>query len=363
MRVGIVGLPNVGKSTLFNAVTSAGAEQANYPFTTIEPNVGVVPLRDPRLEEVARLAGSPRVVHASVQLVDIAGLVRGASKGEGLGNQFLSHIRDVDAVCHVVRCFDDGEVVHVDGSIDPVRDIDVVRTELLLKDAETLHRAHDRAARAARTGDRDAVARAALLDDLAAHVDAGEPARTFAGAGEAAGVFRELGLLTAKPVLYAANIDEADLPDGDPVHLDPVRELARREAAEVVVLAAETEAELTELDEADRAEYLAELGLEASGLDRLVHASYRLLGLRTFFTANENEARAWTVRAGATAPEAAGVVHSDMQRGFIRAEVIHSDDYIALGGEAGAREVGKLRVEGKDYVVRDGEVLQIRFSV
>ncbi|WP_240731848.1 redox-regulated ATPase YchF [Egibacter rhizosphaerae] len=362
MKVGIVGLPNVGKSTLFNAVSAAGAEAANYPFATIEPNVGVVPLPDPRLDELARLAGSRRVSPTSVEFVDIAGLVRGASRGEGLGNQFLGHIREVDAVCHVVRCFDDDEVMHVDGSIDPVRDLEVVSTELLLKDVETVERAADRAARVARTGDRVAISRADLLRRLQTHLEAGDPARTFDDEDTHL-VFRELGLLTAKPALYVANVAESDLPDGDPAHVEPVRAAAKAEGAEVVVLAAETEAQLAELAEADREELLADLGLEASGLARMVRASYRLLGLRTFFTAGEKEARAWTIPAGATAPEAAGVIHSDMQRGFIRAEVTSYDDYVGLGGEAGAREAGKLRVEGKDYVVQDGDVVHVRFNV
>jgi ribosome-binding ATPase len=363
LQVGIVGLPNVGKSTLFNAVSSAGAEAANYPFATIEPNVGVVPLPDERLDVLAKLEKSARTVPTSVEFVDIAGLVRGASRGEGLGNQFLAHIREVDAVCQVVRCFEDSDVVHVDGSVDPRRDIEVIATELLLKDVETAERAADRAVRSARSGDKDAKSHADLVTALKEHLDGGQPARTFDARGDERAVFRELGLLTAKPTLYVANVAEGDLPDGDARFVEPVREIAAEEGAEVVVLAAEAEAQIAELDLAERADFLAELGLQRSGLERLVTAAYDLLGLRTFFTAGPKESRAWTIRTGATAPEAAGTIHSDMQRGFIRAEVTSYDDFVALGGEQGAREAGKLRIEGKDYVVADGDVMHIRFNV
>ena len=364
LQVGIVGLPNVGKSTLFNAVSAAGAEAANYPFATIEPNVGVVAVPDERLDKLAELNASQKVVPTSVEFLDIAGLVEGASRGEGLGNQFLSHIREVDAIVHVVRCFESGDIVHVAGSVDPVRDIEIIETELLLADLTTIEKRAERASRAARTGGKDAVREAELIGRLKTHLESGQPARTFTVSDEDRGLYRDLFLLTDKPVLYGANVGEDDLPDaaGNP-HVDAVRAVADKEGAEVIVICAEAEAQIAELAPEERADFLADLGLERSGLDQLITAAYRLLGLITFFTAGPKESRAWTVRDGAKAPQAAGEIHSDMERGFIRSEVISYDDYVTLGGESGARDAGKLRVEGKDYVVRDGDVMHIRFNV
>jgi ribosome-binding ATPase len=361
LQVGLVGLPNVGKSTLFNAVSQAGAEAANFPFCTIDPNVGVVAVPDPRLQRLAELAHSQKVIPTAIEFVDIAGLVAGASKGEGLGNQFLAHIREVDAICNVVRCFEDDDVVHVAGKVDPARDIEVITTELILKDLETVEKRLERAQRSAKSGDKDLVRERDQVEALRDHLAEGEVARTFAGDLDPS-LARELSLLTSKPVLYAANVDEDELPDGNE-HVEVVRELAAREGAEVVVVSAQVEAELAELGGDERTEYLESLGLERSGLERLIEHAYTLLGLLTYFTAGPKEARAWTVPAGSTAPRAAREIHTDFERGFIRAEVIAFDDYDELGSEAGAREAGKLRVEGKDYVVRDGDVIHFRFNV
>ena len=362
LQVGIVGLPNVGKSTLFNAVSAAGAEAANYPFATIEPNVGVVALRDERLDMLARLNSSAKVVPTSVEFLDIAGLVKGASQGEGLGNQFLSHIREVDAIVHVVRCFDDPDIVHVDGSVDPVRDIEVIDTELILKDLDTVDKRAQRTAKAARVGDKDGMREAEVVTALKAHLEGGNPARTFGFTEDDRVMRREIALLTDKPVLYAANVAESDLPDGN-AYVDQVRAVAEKEGAEVIVVCAEAEAQISELPEAEREEFLSDLGLERSGLDQLIHVAYRLLGLITFFTSGPQETRAWTVRQGTKAPQAAGKIHGDIERGFIRAETISYDAYAELGGEQAVKDAGKLRVEGKDYVVADGDVMHFRFNV
>jgi len=361
LQVGLVGLPNVGKSTLFNAVSQAGAEAANFPFCTIDPNVGVVAVPDGRLTRLAELAASAKVIPTAIEFVDIAGLVAGASQGEGLGNQFLAHIREVDAICNVVRCFEDDDIIHVSGSVDPARDIEIITTELVLADLATTEKRLERASRSARSGDKDLVRERDQVLALRDHLAEGLVARTFAGE-LAPSVARELSLLTAKPVLYAANVAEDELPDGN-AYVDVVRKLAEEEGAEVVVISAQVEAELAELDGPERDEYLDSLGLERSGLERLIEHAYRLLGLLTYFTAGPKESRAWTVPAGSTAPRAAREIHTDFERGFIKAEVIAYDDYDRLGTEAAAREAGRLRIEGKEYVVADGDVIHFRFNV
>ncbi len=358
---GIVGLPNVGKSTLFNALTRAGIEAANYPFATIEANVGIVPVPDPRLERIAEIVRPKEVVPTTIEFVDIAGLVRGAARGEGLGNRFLASIRETDAIAHVVRCFEDPNVVHVSGSVDPARDIEVIGTELALADLETVERALEKAAKAAKAQDKAAVARKRLLERVRAHLDGGEPVRTLGLSGDEARSLRDLNLLTAKPIMYVCNVAEDGFAD-NPL-LARIAALARAEGAEMVPVCAAIEAEIIELDPRDREMFLAEMGFEEPGLNRVIRAGYRLLGLRTFFTAGPKEVRAWTVPAGATAPEAAGRIHSDFQRGFIRAEVVSYDDFIECGGEQGAREAGKLRSEGKGYVVQEGDVIHFRFNV
>ena len=361
---GIVGLPNVGKSTLFNALTeTAAAEAANYPFCTIEPNTGRVAVPDPRLDALASLAGSATVIPTQLEFVDIAGLVRGASKGEGLGNQFLANIREVDAIAHVLRCFDDSEITHVDGSVDPLRDAATVETELMLADIDSLERRMAALVKKTRGGDADAKRDLAMMEKLFAGLSDGVPARRVAGlSDDETRRLPQMQLLSAKPVLYVCNVAESDAATGND-HSQAVAAYAEKDGAAHVVVSAAIEAEITQLDADDKAEFLEELGLDEAGLARLIRAGYGLLDLLTFFTAGPKEARAWTVAAGSSAPEAAGAIHTDFQRGFIRAETISFDDYIACKGESGARDAGKLRIEGADYKVVDGDVFHFRFNV
>lgn len=365
MKLGIVGLPNVGKSTLFNSLTKAGAESANYPFCTIDPNVGVVTVPDERLDVLGRMYQTKKIIPAAIEFVDIAGLVKGASKGEGLGNQFLANIREVDAIVHVVRCFEDSNVVHVDGSVDPLRDIETINLELIFSDLEVLERRISKVAKAARM-DKTCAKELALLEQIKVHLEAGKPAKTMEITDEdELTLLREYNLLTYKPVIYAANVAEDDLADDGASNsqVAEVRSFAESEHSEVFVICAQIEQEISELDEEEKAMFLEDLGLAESGLEKLVKASYHILGLMSFLTAGEDETRAWTIKIGTKAPQAAGKIHSDFERGFIKAEVVNYRDLLEQGSLAAAREKGLVGIEGKDYVVRDGDVILFRFNV
>jgi GTP-binding protein YchF len=361
IKCGIVGLPNVGKSTLFNALTKAGIQAENYPFCTIEPNVGIVEVPDPRLQNIADIVKPKQLIPAVMEFVDIAGLVAGASKGEGLGNQFLANIRETDAIAHVVRCFENTDIVHVDGKINPQGDIEVIDTELALADLETVEKAVNRVGRVANSGDKQAKAKLVILQRIQQQLNEGKPARALGLSAEETEQVRDLFLLTMKPVMYIANVNEDGF-ENNP-YLDAVNEHAEQEGAVVVPICAAIEAELVELDDDEKQEFLDELGLDEPGLNRVIRGGYQLLNLQTYFTAGEKEVRAWTVSVGATAPKAAAAIHTDFERGFIRAETIAYDDYIACSGEHGAKEAGKLRIEGKDYIVHDGDVMHFRFNV
>lgn len=360
-KCGIVGLPNVGKSTLFNALTKAGIEAANYPFCTIEPNVGIVPVPDERLNKISAIVKPQQIIPATMRFVDIAGLVAGAAKGEGLGNKFLAHIRETQAIAHVVRCFESGDIVHVAGRIDPIADIEIINTELALADLETVDKALDKAIKNSKGGNKEALAEKNLLEKIKQQLDQGQPARNVVLDENEKLLLETFHLITSKPTLYIANVAENGFVNNP--YLERVQNYAAKENAPVVAISAQLEAEIAELNDEDKKDFLAEMKLDEPGLNRLIRAGYQLLGLQTYFTAGEKEVRAWTINKGATAPEAAGVIHSDFQKGFIRAEVVAYDDFIKYNGEQGAKDVGKLRLEGKEYIVHDGDLMHFRFNV